>query len=222
LRILLVEDDPILGDGLKTAMQQQGYTVEWLKDGKQALQALKTDHFSLVLLDLGLPGMDGLDVIRHGRKQAIDVPILILTARDAVDDRVKGLDLGADDYLTKPFDVNELYARTRSLIRRSHGRSTPLLEKAGIIINQSDKTVSYQGQPVTLSGKEYSILNYLVENASRVVSRQQLEEQLYDWDQAVDSNALEVHIHNLRKKLDNKLIRTIRGVGYQLQQQDNQ
>lgn len=221
MRILLVEDDPILGDGLKTAMQQQGYTVEWLKDGKHALQALQTDLFSLVLLDLGLPGMDGLEVIRQSRKQSIDVPILILTARDAVDDRVRGLDLGADDYLSKPFDLNELYARARSLIRRSHGRATPLLENAGIIINPGDKSVSFLGEPVILSAKEYSILYYLVENASRVVSRQQLEEQLYGWDQPVDSNALEVHIHNLRKKLDSKIIRTIRGVGYQLQKQES-
>jgi DNA-binding response OmpR family regulator len=217
LRILLVEDDPLLGDGLVSAIQNDGYTVDWLKDGKQALQAIETEDFSLVLLDLGLPGMGGLDVIRKTRSKSIDVPILILTARDAVGDRVTGLDLGADDYMTKPFDLNELSARLRSLIRRSHGRASPLLEKAGIQINPSSKSVSYQGKTVPLSSKEYTILLYLVENADRVTSRSQLEEQLYGWDQAVDSNALEVHIHNLRKKLDNAIIKTIRGIGYQLQ-----
>ncbi|MCW8964909.1 MAG: response regulator transcription factor [Gammaproteobacteria bacterium] len=217
MRILLVEDDPLLGDGLVTAMQNDGYTVDWLKDGKHALQAIKTEDFNLVLLDLGLPGMDGLEVIRQTRKKSIDVPILILTARDAIDDRVTGLDLGADDYMTKPFDVNELHARLRSLIRRSHGRASPLLERAGIRINPSDKSVSYRDKPVSLSSKEYSVLLYLVENADRVTSRAQLEEQLYGWDQAIDSNALEVHIHNLRKKLDSAIIKTIRGIGYQLQ-----
>jgi two-component system response regulator QseB len=217
LRILLVEDDPLLGDGLVTAMQHEGYTVDWLKDGKLALQAIKTEDFNLILLDLGLPGMDGLEIIKQTRNQLIDIPILILTARDAVDDRVIGLDLGADDYMTKPFDVNELHARLRSLIRRSHGRATPLLEKAGICINPSDKSVSYLGKTITLSSKEYTILLYLVENSTRIASRTQLEEQLYGWDQAIDSNALEVHIHNLRKKLDSAIIKTIRGIGYQLQ-----
>lgn len=216
MRVLLVEDDPILGDGLVTAMRSAGYTVDWLKDGKQALQALQTESLDLVVLDLGLPGLDGLDVIKHSRKQDVETPILILTARDTINDRITGLDLGADDYLTKPFDLGELLARTRSLMRRSHGRSQPLLEKCGLRINPARREVSYNDQPVDLSAKEYKILLYLLENAGRVVSRSQLEDQLYGWDQAIDSNALEVHIHNLRKKLDNTIIKTIRGAGYQI------
>jgi DNA-binding response OmpR family regulator len=217
LRILVVEDDPLLGDGITNAMRGEGYTVDWIKDGRQALQAIKSEDFSLILLDLGLPGLDGLDVVSQTRNLSIETPILILTARDAVEDRVRGLDFGADDYLTKPFDLKELQARARSLIRRSHGRSKPLLEKYGISLNPAEKTVSFRGKPVNLSNKEYTVLLYLLENANRVVSRNQLEEQLYGWDKAVDSNALEVHIHNLRKKLDNKIIKTIRGIGYQLQ-----
>ena len=216
MRILLVEDDPILGDGMVTAIRNQGYTVDWLKDGKQALQALETESLDLVILDLGLPGLDGLEVIRLSRQKRIATPILILTARDAVDDRVAGLDLGADDYLTKPFDIDELFARVRSIIRRSHGRSQPLLEHCGLSINPATREVTFNERAIELSAKEYKVLLYLLENTGKIISRAQLEDQLYGWDQAIDSNALEVHIHNLRKKIDSSIIKTIRGAGYQL------
>jgi len=216
LRLLLVEDDPVLGDGLCTALRGDGYTVDWIRDGKQASQALETDEFTLTILDLGLPGMDGLDVLRHARGHGIETPILILTARGAVEERVQGLDLGADDYLGKPFDLDELQARVRSLIRRHHGRSTPQIRLGELEIDPATQAVRYKDQPVALSHKEFSVLRYLAENKDRIISRAQLEEQLYGWDQAVDSNALEVYIHNLRKKLDTRLIKTIRGAGYQL------
>jgi len=216
LRILLAEDDPILGDGLTSAFRRESYTVDWVIDGRQALQAIQTEDFSLVVLDLGLPGMDGLDVVKRARKTMLDVPILILTARDAIADRVTGLDLGADDYLTKPFDIDELMARVRSLIRRSHGRATPKLVRGHIEIDPSKKCVQWKNEKIDLSSKEYAVLLYLVENSGRAVSRANLEDQLYGWDQAIDSNALEVHIHNLRKKLAPQVIKTIRGVGYKL------
>lgn len=215
MRILLVEDDPILGDGLSTAFWRESYTVDWVKDGRQALQAIETEDFGLVVLDLGLPGMDGLDVLKRVRAAGLTVPILILTARDAITDRVAGLDLGADDYLVKPFDIAELYARVRSLIRRSLGRARPTLAKGGVEIDPAKKTVLWKSEQIDLSGKEYAVLLYLVENSGRPVSRAKLEEQLYGWDHAVDSNALEVHIHNLRKKLSSQVIKTIRGLGYQ-------
>lgn len=215
MRVLLLEDDLILGDGICLALRHAGYTVDWIKDGQLGLQAIKTEDLSLVILDLGLPGMDGLEVLKHTRRAHIDTPILILTARDAVDDRIQGLDIGGDDYLTKPFDIGELIARIRSLIRRSQGRSESVIQKGAIEINPINKTVIYNNTRVTLSSKEYSVLLYLVENSVRPVTRSQLEEQLYGWDQAIDSNALEVHIHNLRKKLSSKAIKTIRGFGYQ-------
>jgi two-component system response regulator QseB len=217
VRLLLAEDDPLLGDGLKTALQKEGYTVEWLKHGEQALAAALREDFSAVILDLGLPGLDGLEVLKQLRRRQSPVPVLILTARDAVDDRVSGLDLGGDDYLTKPFDLDELSARLRAIVRRSQGRSAPLLVHAGIELDPAANTVTQQGRPVELSLKEFTILRYLLEHKGRVVPRARLEETLYGWDKGIESNAVEVHIHNLRKKLGKSLIKTERGAGYRIQ-----
>lgn len=216
MRLLLVEDDPLLGEGLKMALARDGYTVDWLRNGKQALQALATDEFSVVILDLGLPGLDGIEVLTRTRAKGTTTPVLILTARDAIPDRVTGLDQGADDYLTKPFDIEELSARVRSLIRRSQGRSQPLLIHGDVQIDPAAQTLSKAGQTIDLSQKEFIIIRYLMEHKGRPISRSRLEEQLYGWDKEIESNALEVHIHNLRKKLGSDLIKTVRGVGYRL------
>ncbi len=216
MRVLLAEDDPLLGDGLKTALQAEGYTVDWFKDGRHSLHAALGEAFDLVILDLGLPGLDGLEVLRALRDRKKDVPVLILTARDALDDRVKGLDLGADDYLTKPFDLDELAARLRSLIRRSHGRGVTLLEYEAIALDPATRSVKQGGREVELTLKEFKVLRYLLENLGKAVSRRRLEETVYGWDTEIGSNAMEVHIHNLRKKLGQKLIKTVRGFGYRV------
>ncbi len=216
MRLLLAEDDPLLGDGLKTALQAEGYTVDWFKDGRQSLQAALNEDFDIAVLDLGLPGLDGLDVLKQLRNSNSDIPVLILTARDAVDDRITGLDLGADDYLSKPFDLDELAARLRSLVRRSRGRSTPLLEYADIVLDPAAQKVRQDGVEVELTLKEFIILRYLLENQGRVVSRSRLEQTMYGWDVEIGSNTLEVHVHNLRKKLGQQLIKTVRGLGYKI------
>ncbi len=216
MRLLLAEDDPLLGDGLKTALQAEGYTVDWFKDGGQSLHAALNEVFDIIILDLGLPSLDGLDVLKGLRNRRCDTPVLILTARGAVDDRIRGLDLGADDYLAKPFDLDELAARLRSLVRRSQGRSTPLLEYAGIVLDPAAQKIRQDGVEVELTLKEFIILRYLLESQGKVVSRSRLEETMYGWDAEIGSNALEVHIHNLRKKLGQQLIRTVRGLGYRI------
>ncbi len=216
MRVLLAEDDPLLGDGLKAALLAEGYTVDWFRDGQQSLYAALDEAFDIVILDLGLPGLDGLEVLRALRDRKKDVPVLILTAKDALDDRVRGLDLGADDYLTKPFDLDELAARLRSLIRRSHGRSVTLLEFAEISLDPAAQTVSKGGKDVELTLKEFKVLRCLMENRGRVISRRRLEETVYGWDAEIGSNALEVHVHNLRKKLGQGLIKTVRGLGYRI------
>jgi two-component system response regulator QseB len=214
--LLLVEDDPLLGDGLKQGLRAEGYTVDWLVDGSQALHSLLTESFDLVVLDLGLPGMDGLQVLKEIRKREVTTPVLILTARDAVSDRVGGLDQGADDYLTKPFDLEELSARLRSLLRRSQDRAAPILEHADLIMDPATREVRMGAEEVDLSLKEFAVLRYLLENKGRVVSRDRLEQALYGWDGEIESNALEVHVHKLRKKLGAEIISTVRGVGYRI------
>lgn len=214
MRILLVEDDVQLGEGIRVALKPEGYTVDWLTDGQSALHALKSEHFGLVLLDLGLPRMDGLTLLKHLRAEHNPIPVLILTARDATTDRIAGLDAGADDYLIKPFDVEELKARMRALLRRSVNRPQPLLEYRGIQLDPATQQVAYQGQPVVLSRKEFLLLHELLAQPGRVFTRDALEQILYGWGEEVESNALEVHIHHLRKKLFPELIRTVRGVGY--------
>jgi len=216
VRILLVEDDTLLGDGIRVGLRQDGYAVDWVTQGEAAEQALATDAFDLVVLDLGLPGRDGLSVLQQLRRVGNDTPVIILTARDTVADRIQGLDGGADDYLIKPFDLDELAARARALIRRSKGRTTPLLEFGRLTLDPASHQVNYKNQPVEMSPREFALLRILMENADKLVSKTRLQEALYGWDQDVESNAVEVHIHHLRKKLDANLIQTVRGVGYRL------
>lgn len=214
MRILLVEDDPQLGDGLCIGLRQAGFAVDWLQDGTSADQALRAETFDLVVLDLGLPGYTGMEVLSRARNRGQDMPILILTARDATGDKVSGLDAGADDYLVKPIDLDELTARIRALTRRSAGRAAPLLVRGELQLDPAARRVTLAGQPVELSNREFSLLQMLLESAGRVLTRTQLEQSLYGWREEPDSNALEVHIHHLRKKLGSDLIRTLRGVGY--------
>ena len=214
MRILLVEDDKALGEGIRTALKPEGYTVDWLQDGASALHALSHESFELCVLDLGLPRMDGLEVLRRLRTAGNAMPVLVLTARDATSDRIAGLDAGADDYLVKPFDVAELKARLRALLRRSFGRAQPVLEYRGIRIEPDSQQVSYQGVPVNLARKEFLLLHELLAQPGRVLTRDKLQQVLYGWGEEVESNALEVHVHHLRKKFFPELIRTVRGVGY--------
>ncbi|MCG2578026.1 response regulator transcription factor [Dechloromonas sp. XY25] len=214
MRILLVEDDPELGDGLTVGLRQAGFAVDWLRDGHAADLALQSENFDFVVLDLGLPRLSGMEVLHRARSRGLDMPILILTARDATGDKVSGLDAGADDYLVKPIDLDELTARIRALTRRSAGRAAPLLVHGELAVDPAAHRVTLGGQEVELSSREFSLLHLLLENAGRVLTRTQLEQSLYGWRDEPDSNALEVHIHHLRKKLGSELIRTLRGVGY--------
>ncbi|MBC3245052.1 response regulator [Pseudomonas lurida] len=214
MRLLLIEDDVALGEGIHQALVREGYTVDWLQDGSSALHALLSETFDAVVLDLGLPRMDGLEVLRRLRDSGATVPVLILTARDATEDRIAGLDAGADDYLIKPFDLAELKARLRALLRRSAGRARVVIEHAGICLDPSTQHVSYHGQTVLLTPKEFQLLHELLSPPGRVMTRDQLMQLLYGWNEEAESNTLEVHIHHLRKKFSSELIRTIRGVGY--------
>ncbi len=216
MRILLIEDDELLGDGLRTGLIQYGYAVDWLKDGISADQALKTENFDLVVLDLGLPKLAGITVLQNLRTRGQTMPVLILTARESIDDRVKGLDSGADDYLTKPFDLDELCARLRALQRRFSSRADPLLTHENIILDPAAHTVTLNNELINVSRREFALLQKLLENTGRVLSREHLSQSLYGWGEDVDSNALEVHIHNLRKKFGQHFIHTIRGIGYMI------
>lgn len=219
MRILLVEDDDLLGDATKAGLTSDGYNVEWLKDGIQAESALKSSKFDGIVLDLGLPGKDGLAVLKSMRSRGDATPVLILTARDLVDDKIKGLDAGADDYLIKPFDLDELFARLRALIRRSLGRADPVIKIGSISLNPASHEVLFDNTIVDLSQREFSLLQLLIESSGHVLSRDYLEERIYGWNKDIESNALEVHIHHLRKKLGNSFIKTIRGVGYIIQKE---
>lgn len=214
MRILLVEDDDLLGDGLQVALSNEGHTVEWVEDGESADAALCADAFDLVVLDLRLPKMSGLEVLRSLRGRGDATPVLILTAMDAIDDRVKGLDLGADDYLVKPFDMKEFFARVRSLERRAKGRASVAIEVGPIALDPTAHAVSVSGKRIELSHKEFLVLRVLMEHAGQYLSRAQIEDRLYQWNNPVSSNAVEVHIHHLRKKLGIDLIKNVRGVGY--------
>ncbi|MDG9780911.1 response regulator [Metapseudomonas otitidis] len=214
MRLLLVEDDPALGEGVRTGLRQEGYTIDWLQDGASALHALQTEEFDLVVLDLGLPRLDGVELLKRLRGGGATLPVLILTARDATEDRIAGLDAGADDYLVKPFDLNELKARLRALLRRSTGRATVLIEHAGITLDPSSQQVTYNGQTVVLTPKEYLLLHELLAQPGKVFTRERLTQLLYGWEEEAESNTLEVHIYHLRKKLFSELIRTVRGIGY--------
>lgn len=220
MRMLIVEDDPLLGDGITRALTKTGDSADWLTSGEEAWHILQLEHFDCMILDLGLPGMDGLSLLRQLRKGGHTLPVLILTARDAIEDRIAGLDAGADDYLLKPFDLAELRARLRAVTRRYKGYSDTLLQLGDLSIDTQAQSVSYCGHAVALSRREYGLLLTLAENAGKVLSRSRLEESLYGWGNEVESNTLEVHIHHLRKKLNTSVIRTVRGVGYMMDRVD--
>ncbi|CAG0958362.1 Transcriptional regulatory protein QseB [Rhodocyclaceae bacterium] len=214
MRILLVEDDPQLGDGLTVGLRQAGFAVDWVKDGSAADHALKSETFDLAVLDLGLPRLSGMDLLKRLRGRGQDLPVLILTARDATAEKIAGLDSGADDSLVKPVDLDELAARIRALARRAGGRAAPVLHHGPLALDPAARRVSLAGAPVELSVREFAVLQTLLENAGRVMTRAQLEGAIYGWKDEPDSNALEVHIHHLRRKLGAEFIKTLRGVGY--------
>lgn len=216
MRILLVEDDPLLGDGLRAGLRQLGFRVDWVRDAEAASIELRAQCHAAAVLDLGLPRGDGLDVLAAARRAGVTTPVLVLTARDAVQDRIHGLDVGADDYVVKPVDLHELAARLRALVRRSHGQPQERLSCGPLQLDPAGHAVTLDGTPVNLSTREYDLLHGLMLNAGRVLSREQLEQHLYSWGQEVESNAIEVHVHHLRRKLGADRIRTVRGVGYLL------
>jgi len=221
MRLLLVEDDALLGDGIKAGLAQAGFSVDWVKDGVAADLSLGTGHYAAVVLDLGLPRLSGLDLLRRVRAAGRKVPVLILTARDAVEDRVKGLDSGADDYMVKPFDLHELAARLRALIRRSAGEAAPRLCVGEVELDPAARGVAFRGRAVDLPSREFALLHALMLNAGRVLTREQLAERLYAWGEEIESNAIDVHIHHLRRKLLPGLIRTVRGVGYMMPREEH-
>ncbi len=216
MRVLIVEDDPLLGDALAAGLKQRGFEADWVQDGRDAQAAIRAEPFAAIVLDLGLPGLGGLELLRGERGRGNKVPVLILTARDAVQDRITGLDSGADDYVVKPTDLDELAARLRALVRRSKGEPAPLLRIGSLVLDPAARTVTRDGRGVDLQPREFTLLQELMLNAGRVLSREQLEERMYRWGEEVESNAVEVHIHHLRRKLGADVVKTIRGVGYLL------
>lgn len=214
MRLLLVEDDELLGNGIEAGLKQAGFAVDWARDGRSAQLALDTTGYELVVLDLGLPRVGGMEVLKQLRAKGSDLPVLILTARDTVGDRVAGLDAGADDYLVKPFALSELVARIRALLRRAHGRSSEVIRYRDLVLAPESLAVTRGDDTIMLSGRECAILVDLIEHRGTALSRARLEEGLYGWNEEIESNAVEVHISNLRKKLGADLIKTIRGVGY--------
>jgi len=220
MRILLVEDDILLGESLRNGLTQEGYAVDWMKNGKEASASFNMVDYEAILLDLMLPDANGLDLLTELRKSGKLVPVLIMTARDAIDDRIKGLDFGADDYLVKPFDVDELFARLRSLIRRSKDRAELELVYQDIILNPGTHMVTRHGEPQQLSAKEFMVLRVLLENLGRFISKAKLAEAIYGWDSEVESNTVEVYISSLRKKLGKDLIVMMRNIGYRINKAD--
>jgi DNA-binding response OmpR family regulator len=220
MRILLVEDDALLGDALQVGLREQGFAVDWIRDGAAGEAALAADEFTAVVLDLGLPRMSGLELLQRVRNRGDRTPVVILTARDAVDDRVRGLDLGADDYVVKPVALKELAARLRAVARRAQGTASGVIIVGRLSVDPASHAVTLDDKPVELQPREFALLQELALRAGRVVTRTQLETQLYEWDRSVDSNAIEVHVHHLRRKLAPELIRTVRGVGYMVPRDD--
>ena len=214
MRLLLVEDDSMIGESVRLGLRQDGFVVDWVQDGKAAELALANEPYALLLLDLGLPKKDGIEVLKNLRANQNAIPVLVLTARDAVADRITGLDSGADDYLVKPFDLDELAARIRALLRRQSGRTESVVRYGDLILNPATHQVHFGEEEIALSAKEFSVLHALIDRPGAVLSRPQLEQHLYGWNDEIESNAIEVHIHNLRKKLGKDLIRNVRGVGY--------
>ncbi len=214
MRVLLVEDDRMIGDSLRESLRAEGYAVDWVRDAEAAVAATGTERFDLLLLDLGLPRAGGLEVLRTLRARGDATPVIVLTARDGPGDRVAGLDAGADDYLVKPFDLDELLARMRALLRRHAGRAAPLLRHGGVTLDPATRQVTLQGRPVLLSAREYAVLELLLQRPGAVLSRAQIEDRLYGWGEEIESNAVSVYVHQLRKKLGADFIRSMRGVGY--------
>ena len=216
MRVLVVEDDVLIGNGLRMGLPAMGFAVDWFREGRLGLQALSSAEYDAVILDLGLPGMDGLDILRAWRAAGSDVPVLILTARDAISQRVEGLNLGADDYLGKPFDLDEVAARLRALVRRRHGVSSHVLSHGAVSFDPLSRTVSLNGQPVALGQKEVMLVELLLLNRQSVLSRSAIEEKLYPWGEEVSSNSVEVLVHRIRRKLGTGFIKTVHSVGYTL------
>lgn len=216
MRLLLAEDDDMLGSSMKKALKLAGFQVSWVKDGPAVLTAANAESFDALLLDLGLPELDGLQVLKSLRQRGSHLPVLIVSARQTVDDRIGGLNLGADDYITKPFDLNELVARLHALIRRNQGRSQPLLRCGTLELDPIRREACLAGQALELSQREFDLLEHLMERPGTVLSREQLESRLYGWQEEVASNAIEVHLHHLRRKLGSSWIKNVRGVGYKL------
>ncbi len=216
MRILLIEDDPQIGDGLHHGLSKHGFTVDWFQNGKHGKDALSLAPYDAVILDLGLPQIDGMSILADWRQHQLDTPVLILTARDALPDRLAGLNSGADDYLCKPFALDEVVARLLALVRRSKGRAIAHLNYGNLSLDTTAKTVTLHGNPLTLTQREYLLLELMLSQPKHILSRAQMEDKLYGWDQEVESNAIEVHIHNLRKKIGKNFIITKRGLGYQI------
>lgn len=214
MRVLIVEDDEMIAQGLQTALRRGGFAVDWMRDGSSAAAALRASAYDVILLDLGLPDRNGIEVLRELRKRGDATPVIILTARDEIQHRVAGLDAGADDYIVKPFDLDELMARVRSVLRRAAGRGDPVIQHGDLRLDPVTRTVERAGSPVGLSGHEYAVLEALLQRPGAVLSRSQLEDRLYGWDDPIGSNAVEVYIHGLRRKLGSDVIQTLRGVGY--------
>ncbi len=219
MRLLLLEDDTLLGNGIQAGLMQTHYAVDWLTDGEAGEHALQVEQYDALILDLGLPKKEGLNILKDLRARGETLPVLILTARDTVNDKVIGLDSGADDYLVKPFDLDELTARLRALLRRHNGRATPEIAYGTLRLDPAAQTLTQAGKPVMLSQREFVILQTLLENVGKILSRTRLEDSLYGWEDLIESNAVEVYIHHLRKKLGKELIRTIRGMGYLIPKQ---
>lgn len=216
MRILLIEDDKLIGDGIKTGLGKMGFSIDWFTDGKEGKVALYSAPYDAVILDLTLPGMDGLDILREWREKSHTEPVLILTARDALSQRVEGLRLGADDYLCKPFALIEVAARLEALIRRAHGQASNVLRHGAVELDPAKLIATLEGESLALKPKEFALLELLLRNSGRVLPRKLIEEKLYNWDEEVTSNAIEVHVHHLRRKLGSHFIRTVHGIGYTL------